>query len=1243
MEKSTKIISKLFIVLLLCLTSLYITEAQINIEERDVSLEVPVTPYMSCGTHISKRKAKKILKERRKRKNTLKSSVSTAIPIQIHDVRMSNGSGALSQYDIDAIIPTLNNYFADTNISFFECGAPNIINNSTFYDFNQSQENALVNVAYTTDVVNIYITNSLTTSNGNSAGGYAYYPGTSSYDFIFVIKSQATDGHSTPAHEIGHYLNLIHTHGPVNDILTNELVNGTNCLFAGDGFCDTPADPQLLQQFYLVNTNCQYTGNQVDANGQPFNPLTDNVMSYSRSNCRQFFTPDQIQEMENIASGPLRANLNCTTPPPSVTNDECSNAVALDVLSTCSYDYFDMASATQSYPPSTCDTYISTIVQDVFFSFTAPSDGEVDIYVEPSWGYDPAVFVMETCSPSSLIDCTDNGGGQGFYEDLNLTGLTPGQTYYIRVYDFSSDYTPPLTTTFGICVVGESSPPSGCDTPDNLQLEFQSYNSNGSVSMEATCNPVSGADDYRFTWYVDGVYDDDDLSSDEDDSESLPCGGEISVTVSVICDGVESAPSAPVSLFVPCQEIPCENTDLDITIVQQSPEQCGQSNGMLEVSGEGGAPPYNYMWNDNFQDAIRTGLSAGTYSCEVTDADGCTASVSIIIGNTGSAPQLTSSVQPTTCDESNGQATITAQGNAPFNYLWNDNNNQTTATATGLSEGTYTVVVTDADGCESVENIPISNIGSAPAITSSSLPATCQAGDGEATVLAQGNSPFTYLWNDADAQTTATAINLYSGTYEVVITDSNGCASTETVVVITENNLELTVSSTVAACGASTGTATISATGFSGTVNYLWSNGQTGNSISLPPGNYTVTASDANSCEATASLEIESTPPVNVEAVASDISCYGENDGLASITTSGNYSYLWNTGQTTQTIENLAAGTYTVTVTEGNCSDVENVEIMEPSPLVVSVDSEENLCSLNGSSAEVSISGGIGGYSYSWSNGATTSVINDLSNGNYTVTVTDQNNCTDIASININSPANPPVLYQEKQDISCYGESDGSINLIVQGGVPPLTYSWDNGSINEDISGLPVGYYTALVTDAYGCIAVITVSVNEPNPMSLIISSTPSAGNNGSISLNVNGGTPPFTYQWSNGQTTQIITDLSPGTYSVTTIDANGCTVVEQIEVESITNNEELPEANFMLYPNPNNGVFNIAFGMDGSYSFQVLDVLGREVTTTKQVDVLAGEGRSFSMEHLAQGTYLVRLTHINNHFSKIFKIVITR
>jgi hypothetical protein len=231
----------------------------------------------------------------------------SSIPIKAHIIRASDGSGGLSETDLNNAIANLNSFYANAYLEFFLCEGINYIDEDNYYDFDASEEAALTLANNVTNSINIYFTDYVENSSGNNVCGYAYYPG--GPDVIIMANNCATNGSTLP-HEVGHFFSLLHTHGPSNSILTTELVDGSNCDTDGDLICDTPADPKL--SLANVDESCNYTGLNTDANSDSFVPDTNNIMSYSRKACRTSFSTEQYARIY-ATYHTVRNNFECSS------------------------------------------------------------------------------------------------------------------------------------------------------------------------------------------------------------------------------------------------------------------------------------------------------------------------------------------------------------------------------------------------------------------------------------------------------------------------------------------------------------------------------------------------------------------------------------------------------------------------------------------------------------------------------------------------------------------------------------------------------------------------------------------------------------------------------------------------------------------------------------------------------------------------------------------------------------------
>jgi hypothetical protein len=501
-----------------------------------------------------------------------------------------------------------------------------------------------------------------------------------------------------------------------------------------------------------------------------------------------------------------------------------------------------------------------------------------------------------------------------------------------------------------------------------------------------------------------------------------------------------------------------------------------------------------------------------------------------------------------------GSATATATGGTPpYTYSWNCTPVQTTATATGLAAGSYTVTVKDAKG---ITATAVATISEPPAlnISATSTNVLCNGGtDGSATTtVTGGSSPYTYSWNNG--KTTANLTGIASGTYTVTVTDANSCVKMAIVTISQPAALAVNVSKTDTNCNTSNGSATASVTGGTGAYTYLWSNGQTTTSITgLAANSYTVTVTDANGCKATGIANVNNTGAPTLSIKSTNVTgCFGGTNGSATVTATGGtgtLTYSWNTNpvQTTPTASNLPAGIYTVTVTDpSGCFAKSTVTITQPSQLLITTTpTNASSCTASDGSITSSVSGGSSPYTYSWNNGKTTSSITGLAVATYTLTVTDANNCKQSVTQDVACGSATLSVTVNKTDVKCFGGNDGSATAIASG-TPPYTYSWNTTPIKTTAtaSGLKAGTYMVTVKDANNSTKSASVTINSPTDLVSVLTATNASScmsNDGSITSNVSGGTPPYVYSWDNGSTSTSINGLATGTYTLTVVDANGC------------------------------------------------------------------------------------------------------
>ena len=599
----------------------------------------------------------------------------------------------------------------------------------------------------------------------------------------------------------------------------------------------------------------------------------------------------------------------------------------------------------------------------------------------------------------------------------------------------------------------------------------------------------------------------------------------------------------------------------------------GNASGQIQAMPENINGTANYSWSGpnsfNATTGMISDLVAGEYCVTITDNNACEI-IDCVTLIEPVAIDLSQSSTPASCfNTPTGSGLVTASGGAgDFTYAWNDDNNQVTAEAIDLNPGDYLVTVTDVNNCTATIGVTVEN-GTSIGLTFNSTPPLCSdSQDGTAIAMATGGAgSFTYQWDaPAGNQNTDVAINLIAGTYCVTATDINGCTINDCVEVFPINALEIMeIVSTPASCfGVNDGTAAVNVAGGAGGYMYLWDdeNAQFSNpAVSLPAGTYAVTVTDVNGCQTDDVITVVQPDTLVGVLTPTAVACFGDNTGQAtSMVTGGTtpYTYSWNDGQITANAANLPMGNAIVTITDANgCTDIQSTEIIQPAtPLSITVAQGDTSCfELDASTAIAMAAGGtpLSGYQYSWDNGGGTAALaSDLAATTYTVMVTDNNGCTETASLSIEEYT-PLAINLIPVDPSCFGTEDGgmAVNIISRGGMlddlTTYTFDWSTGGTGMDIQNLAGEMtYSITATDSRGCVGDTSLLITSPERISLnvAVADPACAGDeNGTLDIvNVSGGNDNFTYLWNNNSVDARIEDLSAGSYRVTVTDDEGCT-----------------------------------------------------------------------------------------------------
>ena len=461
--------------------------------------------------------------------------------------------------------------------------------------------------------------------------------------------------------------------------------------------------------------------------------------------------------------------------------------------------------------------------------------------------------------------------------------------------------------------------------------------------------------------------------------------------------------------------------------------------------------------------------------------------------------------------------------------------------------GTYRFKWTNGSGCTDTSAIVVTEAANASIATPAQL--TCSASSINLTASST-ISGATYNWGGGNTSSSFTVTS--AGPYTVTVTNpAGGCSATaSTIVSSSGSSVSIIATTTPATCGTSSGSATVTVSTGTGPYTYSWSNSGTTQTINnLAGGNYNVTVLGQGGCSATASANVTATGGLSVTPSSSGTTC-GNNNGTAGITVTGTgpFTYSWSNGTTVANLINLASGPYYVTVTgSGSCSATATSLVDTSSAITLTVYAGRAGCTSSGTTT-VNVNTGAGPYTYLWSNNGTTSSINSLSAGNYSVTVTGAAGCSASATGTVISTGTGVTLTTSSTPSAC-SSSTGSIIVTTVTGDSPFTYLWSNGATTQTVNNIGGGNYTVTVTANGGCSATAAAVVSASGTLSLTTASNGTTCGNSNGTANVNAGNGSYTYLWNNGVTTDSISNLASGTYTVTVNGNDGCSATTSVVV----------------------------------------------------------------------------------------------
>jgi gliding motility-associated-like protein len=572
-------------------------------------------------------------------------------------------------------------------------------------------------------------------------------------------------------------------------------------------------------------------------------------------------------------------------------------------------------------------------------------------------------------------------------------------------------------------------------------------------------------------------------------------------------------------------------------------DNCSYSLGSVTTSVVGGKVPLTYLWSNSLgTNPSINNIPAGAYTLSVTDALGCQVTKLAAIGDTA-GPVVSLVVTDATCGLNNGtiNANVTSI-KTPLSYFWN--NVAGTTSKTGLNGGKYVFRVVDNRGCYKSDSVLLDTVFTLTA-TSNVKQASCNLNNSYVKIKSKGGTgTHTYIWSHS-ASNIDSVFNLSPGTYKVTVNDTKGCLWTDSFVITQLGFPAVVFTNNPAKCKAANGSVTTTLANASGIYTYVWSSGETTTSIINKSANtYTLTLTDGLGCVVNYSTTLISVGVDSIDLAFSDPKC-DVNNGKIKITPFniiGKVNYTWSPVATNKdSIINLGGGNYSVTVTDSFCSMTGSKTLVMAKSPQITISKTDASCGINNGTILSNTIFGTAPLNYTWSNSAISPNLFNVDSGNYSVIVTDANNCSDTATQYLPRLAKLTANFTTTKTVC--GSSTGTIQSFVSGGKPTFLFAWSNGKNTINQSNLLAGTYTLTLSDNGNCTITENVIVEDrkkPKITSLITNAVCSQSN-GSIDVTIVDGNPPFNYNWASGQTSQDLFNLNSGFYRLTVTDSMGC------------------------------------------------------------------------------------------------------
>ena len=909
-------------------------------------------------------------------------------------------------------------------------------------------------------------------------------------------------------------------------------------------------------------------------------------------------------------------------------------------------------------------------------AFASPADIEFGNDGNPLPFHEPEGCLVEVVAGSTLEFYSTN-----CFDQTNMEGIINVQVHG-GTEPYTLTYTGPAMGNANINTAGEIMPLTGLpagmytfnitdasgNTLNNQIVDLS--NSSGQIIITPDSDgpicpggnegfielspPFGGVAPFSYAWStgaigVTALYD-------------LPDGDyDVTVTDARGCSTVEAVSFSTPSFF--------------LDTLQFSNPSCGQANGRITMKAEGGTSTnqgfFDYAWTLPSgtlveEMAFGTGapsrnrdLEAGIYTVTITDELDCSGEFTIDFRNDRELMIDTANFTEISCfGGANGSVTVTAidspamsaVGNIVVELIYPDGSSNAGVQFNNLGPGDYQIIARD-DDCMSTLDFSLTD--PAPFDTAFTIVRneSCNADDDGAIriSMAGGSRPYSYAWSNGAVDSFTTGLN--EGPYNVMVTDANGCSQQfDFNLTKAEINFKIDTIQNILCPGEANGQLGIS--GISTFESLSWSTGQNTNTIAnLAPGTYTVTITDG-ACAGIDSATLSSPTPIALNAISIVApSCAGGNDGTIDVDVSGGtepYQYDWEDGSNFRTLTLVEAGQYSVSVTDANnCSAlVIDTVVTDPVAMLLQFINIDSVSCFSPEAfgpdggAEVLVSNGAPPYFYAWANGETGPTANSLEQGWNFLTIADNDNCQVTDSVFIPSPdqISLDTIQTEITQPTCFGDTDGSINVQAMGGKPGYGYLWPNpdgspGWIDPLRSNIGTGTYLVLVRDANSCTDSLFVTLPEPAELIAAVDSIDSSNetcdnsNDGRITINTQGGNDGlYVYQWTNNvSVTETATMLDTGTYDIIVTDVRGCadTVTQTISgpspiiytftgeteincngeqillnLDGITGGNEPTDYNISFNGGPSQSNNNPISVAAGSYMLNISDKLGCSIDT---------------------------------------------